>query len=84
LVERVFSTPVASFRTVTLALASAAPWGSVTTPLMTALSERWARSGLLKQRLKARAVSAGRASRWDLVISTSLREWSRARKKLAL
>jgi hypothetical protein len=52
---------VASFRTATVAPASAAPWTSETTPPIVPRSERWARREGLDPRLRHTIRSAGRA-----------------------
>jgi len=54
---RIVSTPVAWLWIVTVAPGSAAPCGSVTTPLMTARSARCASKDVLKQTLKQRVAT---------------------------
>src|SRR4051794_1825577 len=73
-VTRTVFTLVSSLWIVTVAPGTAEPCASVTTPLIVARSERWARAGALTAHTKRTAVIAARSKPWwDLAISTSRR-----------
>jgi hypothetical protein len=76
LVVSTVSTPVSSFRTVTVAPGTAEPWLSVTTPEIVPLSERCARSGVLESTIAPTAASTARATTWNLDICILRREFT--------